>query len=165
MNFYYRKIKTPVGVLHLVSDEKKLQITAFSKHWQSLKKLFPKLNLKRSPILDLAETEIREYLKGKLLKFSVPVEFQGTEFQKRVWTSLRKIQYGETISYKQQAERIHQPNAVRAVARANGMNPLCIIIPCHRVIGSSGSLTGYAGGIAAKQLLLKLESENFTKTV
>jgi AraC family transcriptional regulator of adaptative response/methylated-DNA-[protein]-cysteine methyltransferase len=101
--------------------------------------------------------ELAEYFAGKRQAFAVPLESRGTPFQEKVWAELRRIPHGETISYDELARRIGQPTAQRAVARANGMNRICILIPCHRVIGKDGSLTGYGGGLWRKRLLLELE--------
>jgi methylated-DNA-[protein]-cysteine S-methyltransferase len=104
-----------------------------------------------------AANELRAYFAGKLRIFRIPLNMQGTDFQKSVWSQLRKIPYGETRSYSQIAEAIGRPKAVRAVGTANGSNPVAIIVPCHRVIGSSGKLTGYGGGLPLKKRLLELE--------
>ncbi|MBL8309373.1 MAG: methylated-DNA--[protein]-cysteine S-methyltransferase [Burkholderiales bacterium] len=109
------------------------------------------------PVFDLARRELDAYFAGKLRAFSVPLAPKGTDFQKRVWTALTKVPFGETRTYGQQAAMIGQPAAVRAVGAANGKNPIAIIVPCHRVIGANGTLTGYAGGLHNKALLLKLE--------
>ncbi|EOD54281.1 methylated-DNA--[protein]-cysteine S-methyltransferase [Aeromonas molluscorum] len=101
--------------------------------------------------------EFREYFAGERQGFTLPLAAKGTEFQQAVWQALCDIPYGETCSYGEIARRIGRPKAVRAVGAANGRNPLSIIVPCHRVIGQNGSLTGYAGGLAIKQALLKLE--------
>lgn len=101
--------------------------------------------------------ELDAYFQGRLKRFSVPLETVGTPFQKQAWNALVEIPYGETRSYKEQAQRLGNPQAVRAVAAANGMNKISILIPCHRVIGSDGKLTGYAGGLRRKQFLLALE--------
>lgn len=101
--------------------------------------------------------QVEEYLKGERRKFSIPLDLQGTEFQKRVWQELLRIPYGKTRSYKEIAELIQNQKAVRAVGTANGRNPISLIVPCHRVIGSNGTLTGYAGGLSIKEKLLKLE--------
>jgi AraC family transcriptional regulator of adaptative response/methylated-DNA-[protein]-cysteine methyltransferase len=106
------------------------------------------------------EQEVVEYFKGKRKTFSVALDAPGTEFQKSVWKILRKIPYGETWSYKQQAIRLNKPNSVRAVANANGHNRISIIIPCHRVIGKDGNLTGYGGGLERKKWLLDFEHNN-----
>jgi methylated-DNA-[protein]-cysteine S-methyltransferase len=102
--------------------------------------------------------QLCEYFAGERKIFSLKLSPQGTDFQKAVWSALQKIPYGETISYKQLAERIGKPKAVRAVGAANGANPIPIIIPCHRVIGHDGSLTGFGGGLPLKKRLLELES-------
>jgi len=110
-----------------------------------------------SPHLDQVQSEIQEYFSGKRKKFTVPLHAPGTDFQKSVWKILQEIPYGETRSYKQQAISLGNPNAVRAVASANGHNRISIIIPCHRVIGSDGSLTGYGGGLHRKKWLIDFE--------
>jgi methylated-DNA-[protein]-cysteine S-methyltransferase len=106
--------------------------------------------------------QLRAYFDGKLKEFDLPLTLEGTDFQRRVWTSLMAIQYGETLSYAELAERIGNPKAVRAVGLANGSNPIPIIIPCHRVIGSNGSLTGFGGGLDTKKTLLALESKQIS---
>lgn len=108
-------------------------------------------------LLDQLRSELKEYFRAQRQVFSVPVASSGTPFQEKVWRELRRIPYGETISYDALAKRVDQPTAQRAVARANGMNRICILIPCHRVIGKDGSLTGYGGGLWRKRLLLELE--------
>jgi len=104
-----------------------------------------------------ASQQLREYFNGERTEFDIPLSLEGTEFQRRVWAALREIGYGETISYGQLADRIGQPSASRAVGLANGRNPIGIIVPCHRVVGSDGSLTGYGGGIERKRYLLSHE--------
>lgn len=103
------------------------------------------------------QRELAAYFEGRLRKFTLPIALRGTSFQEKVWRELQSIPHGETISYDELARRIDQPTAQRAVARANGMNRICILIPCHRVIGKDGSLTGYGGGLWRKRLLLQLE--------
>lgn len=110
-----------------------------------------------APVTDEAARQLDEYFAGKRRAFDVPLLFAGTEFQKEVWSELLKIPYGETVSYGCIARRIGMPKAVRAVANANGANPLSVFVPCHRVIGSDRSLTGYGGGIEVKRRLLELE--------
>ena len=112
-----------------------------------------------SPLLDEAARQLDEYFAGYRRTFDIPLSFAGTEFQKTVWRALLAIPFGATVSYGELAPRIGQPKAVRAVANANGANPLSIFVPCHRVIGSDRSLTGYGGGLAAKRWLLELETE------
>jgi methylated-DNA-[protein]-cysteine S-methyltransferase len=108
-------------------------------------------------VLHQAAGQIGEYLDGKRREFALELDFSGTPFQESVWKALRGIPFGETISYKQLAAKIRNPKAVRAVGSANGKNPLCIVIPCHRVIAADGSVGGYAGGIPNKERLLALE--------
>lgn len=110
-----------------------------------------------APVTDEAARQLDEYFAGKRRAFDVPLLFAGTEFQKEVWSELLKIPYGETVSYGCIARRIGMPKAVRAVANANGANSLSVFVPCHRVIGSDRSLTGYGGGIEVKRRLLELE--------
>ncbi len=110
-----------------------------------------------SPVMEKAAAQLDEYFAGVRRGFDVPLLFAGTEFQKTVWRELLRIPFGRTISYGEMARRIGMPRAVRAVANANGANALSIFAPCHRVVGSDGSLTGYGGGLAAKRMLLELE--------
>ena len=110
-----------------------------------------------SPVMDIAVAQLDEYFKGNRQEFDVPLLFVGTDFQKKVWNALLEIPYGKTVSYGEMARQIEMPKAVRAVANANGANSMSIFAPCHRVIGSDKSLTGYGGGLPAKEYLLKLE--------
>ena len=110
-----------------------------------------------SPFFPQLRKELAEYFNGERSYFSVPLDFVGTDFRKRVWTELVKVPYGKTVSYLQLAKTIRNEKAVRAVANANATNKIAIIVPCHRVIGSDGSLTGYAGGLERKRHLLALE--------
>jgi methylated-DNA-[protein]-cysteine S-methyltransferase len=110
-----------------------------------------------TPLIKKAAEQIEEYLNGKRKKFSLPLAMHGTPFQMDVWQALQTIPYGETRSYKEIAELVHRPKAVRAVGMANHRNPISIIVPCHRVIGHNGSLTGYGGGLPLKKYLLELE--------
>lgn len=113
-----------------------------------------------SPIVERAALELDEFFTGKRREFDIPLLFLGTEFQKTVWNCLMDIPFGKTVSYGEMARRIGMPKAVRAVANANGANAISIFVPCHRVIGNDGTLTGYGGGLHAKRFLLKLEKEN-----
>ncbi|EPR4994141.1 methylated-DNA--[protein]-cysteine S-methyltransferase [Vibrio navarrensis] len=110
------------------------------------------------PVLGLALTQLNEYFLGKRTQFDLPIAAKGTAFQMQVWQALTTIPYGETWSYQELANAIGNPKAVRAVGLANGKNPVSIVVPCHRVIGKNGKLTGYAGGIERKQWLLERES-------
>ncbi len=107
-----------------------------------------------------AALQLEQYLAGERTEFDLEVELDGTPFERRVWDAVRAIPYGETASYAEIARRIGRPGASRAVGRANGRNPVAVVVPCHRVIGSDGSLTGYAGGIEMKRALLALEEAN-----
>jgi methylated-DNA-[protein]-cysteine S-methyltransferase len=110
-----------------------------------------------------AADQLRAYFAGELTEFDLPIATGGAPFQQRVWAELRKIPYGSTISYGELARRIGNPKAARAVGSANGDNPISIIIPCHRVIGSNGKLTGYGGGIERKKFLLEFEAETLAR--
>ncbi len=112
-----------------------------------------------SPVLKLAVKQLDEYFSNERTIFDIPLLFTGTDFQRLVLEELLKIPYGTTVSYSELAERVGRPSAVRAVANANRRNPLSLFVPCHRVIGGDGSLTGYAGGLNAKKILLDLESK------
>ncbi|MDD2215994.1 MAG: methylated-DNA--[protein]-cysteine S-methyltransferase [Eubacteriales bacterium] len=113
----------------------------------------------KTPLLKMAAEQLREYFEGKRTDFNLPLSPAGTEFQLKVWKALQTIPYGETRSYRQVAEIIKKPKACRAVGMANNRNPIAIIIPCHRVIGSNGNLVGYGGGLDLKQQLLDLEKQ------
>lgn len=110
-----------------------------------------------SELTRLAAQELDEFFAKRRQVFDLPLLFAGTDFQQKVWSNLLKIPYGQTLSYRQTASLLGMPEAVRAIANANGANALSIIVPCHRVIGHNGSLTGYGGGLAAKRFLLELE--------
>ena len=112
---------------------------------------------KDSSVFDLTISQIEEYLSAGRNEFSIPIQFAGSDFQKSVWTELLKIPFGQTLTYTELTSRISDPEAIRAVASAVGANSISIIVPCHRIIGSQGDLTGYAGGIGTKKKLLKLE--------
>lgn len=110
-----------------------------------------------SAVIDTAIAQLDEYFAGTRQEFNMPILFAGTDFQKKVWDALLTIPFGNTVSYREIGRRIGMPKAVRAVANANGANSISIFVPCHRVIGSDNTLTGYGGGLAAKEFLLKLE--------
>lgn len=118
--------------------------------------------IQETDVIKEAHRQFSEYLKGERKEFDIPFRMKGTEFQKRVWNALCEIPYGETRSYKQIAEAIGNPKAVRAVGMANNKNPLLVVVPCHRVIGANGRLVGYAGGLDKKAFLLHLENPNFS---
>ena len=164
--FYTQIDDSPVGPLLLAGDHHALHVLAFglppAGGRQKLQVSRPreidadwKADVKG--VLGPIRRELDQYFAGRLKKFSTPVAFTGTQFQTSVWQELRRIPYGETISYLELAKRIRNPKAVRAVGLANGANPIAIIVPCHRVIGSNGSLTGFGGGLPTKRALLELE--------
>lgn len=148
-----RAIKTPIGPLTLQADEAAVTAIRFGAGGAQ----------DASPLLDAAEAQLREYFAGARRTFDLPLAPHGTAFQQRVWTALRAIPYGETRTYGELAAAIGSPNASRAVGMANHRNPISIVIPCHRVIGANGTLTGYAGGLEIKQKLLALEGINILK--
>lgn len=158
MKCAYKYIKTPVGELKLVANEKGLMAVLWENDDPARVRLPESEEDKRHPILLQAEEQLIEYFKGKRKTFSIPLDMQGTEFQKLVWKALLTIPFGETRSYGQLAKQIRKPSASRAVGAANGRNPVSILVPCHRVIGASGKLTGFAGGLENKSILLSLES-------
>jgi methylated-DNA-[protein]-cysteine S-methyltransferase len=116
-------------------------------------------SIQENDVIFEAKVQLQEYFDGNRIMFDVPLQLEGTDFQKKVWNLLMKIPFGKTVSYLDLAKMVGDANATRAVATANGKNPIAIIIPCHRVIGSDGSLTGYAGGLGNKQMLLSFESK------
>ena len=154
---YYQQYKSPIGLLYLIADDNNVQGIIFAKSWANFKKRFESIQKKSNPIIQNVKKQLAQYFSGKRKTFDLPLDLKGTEFQKRSWNALSRIQYGQTKSYKEQAALIKSPKAVRAVGSANGINPVCIVLPCHRVIASNGSLSGYAGGLKAKKFLLDLE--------
>ncbi len=154
--YQHKIIKSPVGLITLIASEKALVSLLWPS--SSAKLELPEKTIKKeNSILTATTTQLEEYFAGKRKIFDLPLDPQGTEFQKLVWQQLAKIPYGKFISYGEQARRLGRPKAARAVGAANGKNPISIIIPCHRVLGASGTLTGYAGGLEVKQRLLRLE--------
>jgi len=149
-----RRINSPVGVLVLLSSKKGISGLFFGDRIE--RSTLPAENGK-DHFLNQAEEEMGEYFKGTRTHFEVPLDPKGSEFQRDVWKELSQIPYGETISYGEQARRLGNFKAVRAVGTANGANPISIMIPCHRVIGRNGTLTGFGGGLDRKEKLLKLE--------
>lgn len=159
--YFYKTMPSPVGLLTLVANDRGLAAVLWENDDPKRMRLSPLHEDTQHPVLLEAERQLQDYFKGKREKFSLKLDFTGTDFQKKVWAALLTIPFGETRSYAQIAEQIGNPSAVRAVGAANGKNPISIIAPCHRVIGSNGKLTGFAGGMEAKAFLLKLESKVF----
>jgi methylated-DNA-[protein]-cysteine S-methyltransferase len=155
---YYCYLDTPIGELLLAGEDGALAMIGF-----------PKGSMRRDPEPDwiynekplaIARQQLEEYFAGDRKDFDLPLRIKGTEFQVSVLRALQEIPYGKTVSYGEIAKRIGRPKAVRAVGAANGRNPIPIVVPCHRVIGSSGDLTGFGGGLDTKEALLRLEAEN-----
>jgi methylated-DNA-[protein]-cysteine S-methyltransferase len=159
VTLYYKEIESPVGKLKLVTSLSALVAILWERERQDRVKLDPMSPDPHHPILIETERQFIEYFSGTRTKFDLPIEPRGSEFQKKVWRALREIPFGETRSYLDLAKALGTPNAVRAVGAANGKNPLAIVVPCHRVIGANGALTGFAGGIEAKAKLLALEAK------
>jgi len=160
-----KTIKTPIGVILTAATQKGICLFEYmevedrlARQTSHLEKTFSsKLEQGESPFFTQLEKELEEYFTGSRKSFNVPLDFKGTDFQEDSWAALLKIPYGETRSYQDQAIAINKPKAVRAVAGANHRNKLSILIPCHRVIGKNGALTGYGGELWRKEFLLKLE--------
>ncbi len=157
---FYTYIESPVGRLQLVGDRRGLKLLEFTaaktgerhrEDWERSEGHFAEV-----------AAQLREYFAGRRRVFNVPLNLAGTPFQLSVWAKLREIPYGTTVSYADIARAIGRPRAVRAVGAANGQNPIPIIVPCHRVIGKDGSLTGYGGGLELKSLLLRIEGISVT---
>lgn len=146
-------LSSPVGTLTLTEEEGALTGLYFGRLSRQGQEVL-------SPVLKETARQLSEYFSGKRREFSLPLSPKGTEFQLRVWRALETIPYGETRSYGDMARLIGSPKACRAVGMANHRNPISIIVPCHRVVGANGSLTGYGGGLDAKRFLLDLEQKN-----
>lgn len=153
---YARIDDSPVGPLLLAGNREGLHVLAFGVGSRP-RAIEPSWVPDTAGVLTGVRRELDRYFAGRLETFTTPVVFDGTPFQNQVWTALCRIPYGETISYLELASRINNPKAVRAVGLANGANPIAIIVPCHRVIGSNGALTGFGGGLPTKRALLELE--------
>ena len=154
----YKRMSSPVGTLTLVATDQGLAAIL----WENDRPHRVRLNLAAEqnghPVLVEAERQLAEYFAGRRKQFALKMDVSGTPFQRKVWNALLTIPFGETRSYRQIAEQIGNPRAVRAVGAANGRNPLSIVAPCHRVVGSTGTLTGFAGGLDVKARLLAFES-------
>lgn len=149
----YHKYISPIGPLHLYEESNFLTKISFKK----LNDEHDKIQLNNSDFLKNVCIQLNQYFKGSRKEFQIPLKINGTNFQKTVWKQLVKVEYGKTSTYKEIAQNSGSPKAYRAVGSANNKNPIPIIIPCHRIIGSSGKLVGYAGGLSLKQKLLKIE--------
>jgi methylated-DNA-[protein]-cysteine S-methyltransferase len=155
---YHNIIFSPVGQLTLIGSEQGLAAVLWENEDPKRVGIVKGEERGDFPLLVATAQQLHEYFEGKRKIFSLPLDFHGTEFQQQVWQALLTIPYGQTRSYLQIAQQIGNEKSVRAVGAANGKNPISIIAPCHRVIGSSGKLTGFAGGLEAKAFLLQMES-------
>ena len=147
---YQYSYETMLGSVTLVEEDGALLAISTHRSWEGI--------VQETPLIKEAYRQLNEYLQGNRKTFHLPLRMKGTDFQVNVWKALCDIPYGETRSYKQIAEAIGNPKAVRAVGMANNKNPLLVVVPCHRVIGANGKLVGYAAGIEKKEFLLKLET-------
>lgn len=154
---FYESLLTPIGTITLFGNNSHLREVHFGKR---------ETDAKKAPVksaVGLAKKQLEEYFSGKRTKFSVPLSLEGTEFQKSVWKKLKTIPFGKLNSYGELAQKLGKPGASRAVGGANNKNPLPLIIPCHRVIGASGDLVGFAPGLASKRWLLKFEGHSLSE--
>ena len=162
MKLFYKQMESPVGKLKLVSSSQALVAVLWEQERPNRVKLGTPMFDPEHPILLETERQLKEYFSIRRTRFDLPLEPNGSNFQKKVWQALREIPFGQTRSYLDLAKAIGSSTASRAVGAANGKNPLSIIVPCHRVVGSDGSLTGFAGGLQAKAALLALEARAAT---
>ena len=158
---YYKWMESPVGKLKLVASDKGLAAILWENDKPSRVRFDALVEDKKHPLLVETEAQLNAYFAGKRKTFTVPLDPTGTPFQRKVWNALSEIPFSETRSYGQLAKQVGNAHASRAVGAANGKNPLSIIVPCHRAIGASGKLTGFAGGLETKAFLLKLEQTSF----
>ena len=158
MNLSFKIIDSPIGKLKLVASDRGLAAILWENDNPRRVRLKEVVENPTHSILLQTEKELEEYFAGRCNTFSVPLDMDGTKFQKNVWDALANIPFGETRTYGQLAKQLGNPKAMRAVGAANGRNPVAIVVPCHRVIGADGKLTGFAGGLEAKAHLLNLES-------
>jgi methylated-DNA-[protein]-cysteine S-methyltransferase len=157
MTYWLKWSESPIGRLRLIASDSGLAAILWEKDQRYTDRFVPLVEAPNHPVLVETERQLGDYFGGKRKSFDIPLDFAGTEFQKKVWSALLKIPYGEIRSYGDIARQVGNPKAVRAVGGAANRNPIAIIAPCHRVLGSSGDLTGFAGGLAAKTCLLALE--------
>ncbi len=164
--FYLNRYDSPLGTYIIGSSSRGVICVENESHMSSLRARWRKEGIEAKEAAgqnDRVVAELEAYFVGDLKQFTVPLDIQGTEFQRRVWEFLLNIPYGETRSYGQVASALGRPKASRAVGQAVGTNPVSIIVPCHRVIGTGGGLVGYGGGLHRKQALLELERESSTR--
>jgi methylated-DNA-[protein]-cysteine S-methyltransferase len=157
MSYFYKTSDSPVGILKLVASEKGLSAILWENDDPKRVRLSPLIEDQNHNVLLETERQLREYFAGQRQSFTVQLDPVGTKFQNKVWQALSEIPFGQTRSYSDIARSIGHTSAMRAVGAANGRNPVSIIVPCHRAIGASGHLTGFAGGLQTKEFLLTLE--------
>lgn len=157
MTYAFTIHPSPVGKLKLVASDKGVAAILWENDREDRVPLGAMTEAPDHPVLVETRRQLDDYFAGKRTQFDLPLDFHGTDFQKSVWAALLRIPFGETRTYAQIARELDRPTAFRAVGAANGKNPISIVAPCHRVIGTDGSLTGFAGGLAGKQFLLELE--------
>lgn len=157
MTHFYKTVESPVGELKLVASDKGLTAILWENDDPKRVRLGALVEDREHPVLKCVERQLQEYFAGSRTAFDLELDFVGTDFQKKVWRALLAIPFGQTRTYAQIANEIGNPKAVRAVGAANGKNPISVVAPCHRVIGSNGALTGFAGGLEAKRYLLSHE--------
>ena len=157
MQLSFMEMSSPVGLLKLVANENALVAVLWENENPKRVRLAELIEDQQHPILLETQKQLNEYFAGQRQKFELTLDFEGTEFQQKVWQALLSIPFGETRSYKDIAEQIGNVKAVRAVGAANGKNPISIIAPCHRVVGANGKLVGFAGGLENKDILLNIE--------
>jgi methylated-DNA-[protein]-cysteine S-methyltransferase len=162
MSMSFKLVTSPIGTLKLVASDEGLVAVLWEKDRPRRVNLPDLVENRAHPLLLRTEKELNEYFSRSRKSFTVPLDMRGTYFQRQVWEALLGIPFGETRTYGQLANQLGNPKATRAVGAANGRNPIAIIVPCHRVIGFSGKLTGFAGGLDAKDHLLKLEGREET---
>jgi len=150
-------IESPLGITTIIGDEEGVSVISVTQEGQ--------VSAEIPEVLQEAVRQLREYFEGKRTDFTFRLNPKGTEFQQKVWKSLLEIPYGKTVSYMDQTKKLGDVKAIRAVASANGKNPLWIVVPCHRVIGTNGSLTGYAGGLHRKKWLLEHENPSMQQSL
>jgi methylated-DNA-[protein]-cysteine S-methyltransferase len=155
--YVHKTMSSPVGALTLVATDDGLAGILWEKDWPNRTPLDTGARADSHPVLVETERQLNEYFSGRRKDFELSLDVDGTPFQRKVWNALRTIPFGETRSYGEIAKQIGNPDAMRAVGAANGRNPVSIVVPCHRVIGSNGKLTGFGGGLDAKAYLLALE--------
>ena len=159
MKLAFMEMPSPVGILKLVATENALVAVLWENENPKRVRLAELIEQVNHPILLETQKQLREYFVGTRQQFDLPLDFEGTVFQKKVWQALLSIPFGETRSYRDIAEQVGNIKAVRAVGAANGKNPISIIAPCHRVVGVNGKLVGFAGGLNNKEILLGLEKQ------